>query len=91
MVKQLVEFKSEDNLTSLEISAYDLTPEEHNAIIKELATNILKEGIRFTLIDKDSVQAFISSDDYWVVWDFCQKLLGLGWQFTTGAGIPERS
>ena len=77
MSKSLVEFSEVNEVWTLEISAFALSPEEHNNILDELSREtsfILKH------IDADSIRAEITGD-YDDIIAIMKKLQSQGWKW----------
>lgn len=85
MVKSFVELKQADQVATLELSAYALTPAEHKSVRTELDAFEQKadEGLElavldYTYIDADSIRAELRGE-YNAVMSAMSKLEASGW------------
>lgn len=77
MTKLLVEFGSELQIARLEIHAYTLSSDEHDAILKELQA---RESFEFSHIDADSIQGKFNGE-YYAILEIASELQKEGWSW----------
>lgn len=93
MAKEFVEFKNEDQVATLELSAYALSSAEHKAVRAELTQlytdQVVSEGaVELLYIDADSLRVQVR-DEYDAVVKIMDRLEADGWTWGGKADETE--
>ena len=72
MKKTIVEYLRGEEGGKTDVSAIEIPPEKHSAVLQELA----ELGALMEFVDLDSIRASIDGN-----WDVVEKLMSHGWSF----------